>query len=428
MENPEQISSVKFSDLALPDTISRALLDLNFDACTSIQAMALPSILEGKDVAAQAQTGTGKTATFLVGMIRLLELKPETSSEKKQPRALVLAPTRELAIQIGKDARDIGKFSDLRISVAYGGTGYEKQRTEIGEGVDILIGTPGRLIDYFKQGVYNLKNIDCVVLDEADRMFDLGFIADIRYLMRRMPNPEKRQSMLFSATLSHRVMELAYEHMNNPVNIKTDVETVTADGVSQSLYHPASEEKIPLLIGLLRQLDPQRCMVFVNTRRTSERIEAYLQANSFQCGTLSGGVRQSKRQRLLSDFSNGKLPILIATDVAARGLHIDDVTHVFNYDLPQNAEDYVHRIGRTARAGNTGEAISFACDEYAFSLMDIEEYIGKTIPTAAVTDELLIEPERPRPVKKKPSKPHKKRRSRHNSNRNKSTKSAEHKS
>ena len=335
-------------------------------------------------------------------MIRRLEQQPTDPAKTRQPRALVLAPTRELAIQIARDAKDIGKYSDLRIAVAYGGTGYEKQRNEIAEGIDILIGTPGRLIDYFKQGVYHLKNIQCAVLDEADRMFDLGFISDIRYLLRRMPSPEKRQSMLFSATLSHRVMELAYEHMNNPVDIRTEVETVTADGISQSLYHPASEEKIPLLIGLLRHLQPPRCMVFVNTRRTSEKIESWLQANGFNCGTLSGGVRQSKRQRLLADFSKGKLPVLIATDVAARGLHIDDVSHVFNYDLPQNAEDYVHRIGRTARAGNTGEAISFACDEYAFSLMDIEEYIGKAIPTAAITNELLAEAETPAPRKKSP--------------------------
>lgn len=398
-----EAEGARFSNFDLPEPVMRALDDLQFETCTDIQALALPAILEGKDVAAQAQTGTGKTATFLIGLFRLLLNSPDepADDQPRQPRALVLAPTRELALQIAKDAQQLGKYCSLRVLVAYGGTGYEKQRTDIEAGVDILVGTPGRLIDYFKQGVYRLKNIEAVVLDEADRMFDLGFISDIRYLLRRMPPPEQRQSLLFSATLSHRVMELAYEHMNNPQSLKTVSDEVTADGVRQSLYHPASEEKIPLLIGLLRSLEPKRSMVFVNTRRASETVQDHLSANGFQCGALSGSVRQSKRQRLLKAFSQGDLPVLIATDVAARGLHIDGVTHVFNFDLPQNAEDYVHRIGRTARAGNTGEAISFACDEYAFSLMDIEEYISKSIPTAAISAELLPSVEKPRPSSKK---------------------------
>ncbi|MCB1754944.1 MAG: DEAD/DEAH box helicase, partial [Gammaproteobacteria bacterium] len=332
---------------------------------------------------------------FLIGLFRLLLLNPPGERKNPQPRALILAPTRELALQIYNDACMIGKHCKLEVAIAYGGTDYEKQRNRIAEGVDILIGTPGRLIDYFKQGVFNLKQIESVVLDEADRMFDLGFISDIRYLLRRMPAPEKRLSMLFSATLSHRVMELAYEHMNNPENVKTDVQTITADGINQTLYHPSSEEKIPLLIGLLRHLSPARSMIFVNTKRAGEKVEAFLKGNDFECGLLSGDVRQNKRQRILRDFANGQLPILIATDVAARGLHIDNVSHVFNYDLPQNAEDYVHRIGRTARAGKTGEAISFACDEYAFSLIDIEQYIGKSISTAPISDDLLVTPKPP---------------------------------
>lgn len=398
MQTDEADTATRFCELDVPEEILRALDELNFEYCTEIQALSLPVIISGKDVAAQAQTGTGKTAAFLVGMMRqlLLSKQPE---KNKHPRALILAPTRELAIQIFDDAKKLGKYCDLKLAVAYGGTDYEKQRSTINEGTDILIGTPGRLIDYFKQGVFNLKQIECLVLDEADRMFDLGFIADIRYLMRRMPDPEKRIGMLFSATLSHRVMELAYEHMNTPVNVKTQEENITAEGVQQTLYHPAGDEKIPLLIGLLQQLQPKRSMVFVNTRRAAEKVEAFLAGNDFECGLLSGGVRQTKRQRLLKQFSQGELPILIATDVAARGLHIDDVTHVFNYDLPQNAEDYVHRIGRTARAGNTGEAISFACEEYAFSLMDIEEYIDASIPTANITDDLIVTP---KPPKKRP--------------------------
>ena len=398
MQTDEADTEIRFSELDVPEPILRALDELNFEYCTEIQALSLPIIISGKDVAAQAHTGTGKTAAFLVGLLRQLVLSKQ-AEQNKHPRALILAPTRELAIQIYNDAVNIGQYCDLKLAVAYGGTDYEKQRSKINSGTDILIGTPGRLIDYFKQGVFNLKQIECLVLDEADRMFDLGFITDIRYLMRRMPAPEKRIGMLFSATLSHRVMELAYEHMNTPINVKTEEDNVTAEGVNQTLYHPAGDEKIPLLIGLLQKLQPKRSMIFVNTRRAAEKVEAFLAGNDFECGLLSGGVRQTKRQRLLKEFSEGRLPILIATDVAARGLHIDDVSHVFNYDLPQNAEDYVHRIGRTARAGNTGEAISFACEEYAFSLMDIEEYIEASIPTANITDDLIV---KPKPPKKSP--------------------------
>lgn len=403
MDNTSTSPTIAFSSLSLPDPVQRALDDIGFDQCTEIQSLALPEIIGGKDIAAQAQTGTGKTAAFLVGLYTLLLRSTPEDRQENQPRALILAPTRELAIQIHKDAESIGKYAGLKTLVAYGGTDYEKQRNQIAEGVDILIGTPGRLIDYFKQKIFNLRKIECVVLDEADRMFDLGFIADIRYLLRRMPEPEQRHSMLFSATLSHRVMELAYEHMNNPSHIKTETENVTASGIRQSLYHPSNEEKIPLLLGLISTLQPKRSMIFTNTKRGAEKIEAYLKGNDISCGTLSGDVRQTKRQRLLQEFSEGKLPVLIATDVAARGLHIDGVTHVFNYDLPQNAEDYVHRIGRTARAGTTGEAISFACEETAFSLMDIESYIEKAIPTASISEELLV---KPKPPIKRERKPH----------------------
>jgi len=352
-----------FSELSLPEPLLRAIDELGFDQCTEIQGLSLPAIASGHDIAAQAQTGTGKTAAFLLGSFARLLAEDGGERQQNQPRMLVLAPTRELAIQIKKDADALGKYTGLTSMVAYGGVDYEKQRKELAAGVDVLIGTPGRLIDYFKQKVFNLKRLEICVLDEADRMFDLGFIADIRYLLRRMPEPEQRTSMLFSATLSHRVMELAYEHMNNPVPIKTEARNVTADGVAQALYHPASDEKIPLLLGLLKEKQPERAIVFVNTKRVAERVAAYLTGNEVACGTLSGDVRQKKRQKILADFTGGSLNVLIATDVAARGLHIDDVTHVFNYDLPQHAEDYVHRIGRTARAGTQGEAVSFVCEE-----------------------------------------------------------------
>ena len=381
-----------FRDLGLPDSLLKATDELGFSNCTEIQALSLPVIAGGQDIAAQAQTGTGKTAAFLLGSFsRLLSTDPG-ERRADQPRMLVIAPTRELAIQIMKDAESLGQYTDLKCAVAYGGIDYEKQRKQLTSGVDVLIGTPGRLIDYFKQKVFDLKKLEIIVLDEADRMFDLGFIADIRFLLRRMPEPGNRLSMLFSATLSHRVMELAYEHMDNPESIKTESTGVTAKGVRQSLYQPGDDEKVPLLLGLLQQLQPPRSIVFVNTKRAAEYIEGYLRGNDIACGTLSGDVRQSKRQKILEQFTSGTLPVLIATDVAARGLHIDDVSHVFNYDLPQQAEDYVHRIGRTARAGTEGVAVSFACENYSFSLPEIQEYIGQSIPLEMITDELLAKP------------------------------------
>src|SRR5579872_1829145 len=263
------------------------------------------------------------------------------------------------------------------------------QRSSLGEGVDVLIGTPGRIIDYFKQHVFDLRHVQVLVLDEADRMFDLGFIADIRFILRRLPRPEHRQSMLFSATLSHRVLELAYEHMNNPELIRIEPDKVTIDRVRQVIYFPSMEEKIPLLVGLLRETEAHRTMVFVNTRRMAERLEMALRAQGFKAQALSGDVPQKKRLQFLRQFHEGELAVLIATDVASRGLHIPDVSHIFNFDLPQDAADYVHRIGRTARAGADGDAISFGCEEYAISLPDIEAYIGHRIPVAPVTLDLL---------------------------------------
>ncbi len=406
----EHADLTAFRDLALPESLLQALDDLGFEHCTEIQALSLPIIATGSDIAAQAQTGTGKTAAFLLGAFARLLKQDGGQRDQNQPRMLVIAPTRELAIQIEKDAQALGKHTSLTTAVAYGGIDYEKQRKQLENGVDVLIGTPGRLIDYFKKRVFNLKKLEICVLDEADRMFDLGFIADIRFLLRRMPPPEQRTSMLFSATLSHRVMELAYEHMNNPESVKTESTGVTAAGINEQLFQPAGDEKISLLLGLIGEMQPPRSIIFVNTKRTAEKIEAYLLGNNVACGTLSGDVRQQKRQRILADFTGGQLPVLIATDVAARGLHIDNVTHVFNYDLPQQAEDYVHRIGRTARAGTQGEAVSFACEEYSFSLPEIQEYIGRSIPLSPITNELLVTPAAPKRMPKR-SKPNDKKRS-----------------
>ncbi|HEC15753.1 MAG TPA: ATP-dependent RNA helicase RhlB [Sedimenticola sp.] len=386
------LTDIRFSSFNFAKEIMQGIEDAGFSNCTPIQAATIPLVLAGRDVAGQAQTGTGKTAAFLLTTFqRLLEKPPGPGRKATQPRAIMLAPTRELAIQIHKDAQVLGRHTGLKLGLVFGGTGYDQQRKQLEEGVDILIGTPGRLIDYFKQKIFDLRAIEVVVLDEADRMFDLGFIKDIRYLLRRMPPPDKRLGLLFSATLSFRVTELAYEHMNNPEAVKIETDKVTADKVKQTCYMTANEEKIPLLIGLLRHMDPHRTIVFVNTKREADRVWGYLEGNGLHAAVLSGDVPQKKRMSLLRQFQSGELPVMVATDVAARGLHIPDVSHVINYDLPEDAEDYVHRIGRTARAGASGDAISFACERYAFSLPDIEDYIGHKIPSEPVTAELLAE-------------------------------------
>src|SRR6201997_2782443 len=382
--------SVSFASLGLREEVMQGVRQAGFTQCTPIQAQTLPIALAGRDVAGQAQTGTGKTAAFLVALYQALLTRPPSSHRTATGvRALIVAPTRELAVQIHRDGLILGAHTGLKHVVVFGGIDYEKQRLELSQGCDVLIGTPGRLIDYFKQHVFDLRHAQVLVLDEADRMFDLGFIADIRYILRRLPHPERRQSMLFSATLSHRVLELAYEHMNNPELVRIEPDKMTADKVRQLMYYPAMEEKVPLLIGLLHQSEAVRTLVFVNTKRMAERLESTLKANGFSAQALSRDVPQHKRPRFLRDFHDGKLAVLIATDVASRGLHIPDVSHVFNFDLPQDAADYVHRIGRTARAGTDGDAISFACEEFAVSLPEIEDYIGHKIPSAAIPKELL---------------------------------------
>jgi ATP-dependent RNA helicase RhlB len=377
--NSKPLTDMAFSSLNLVPEVQKGLESAGFTHATPIQSLTLPIALQGRDVAGQAQTGTGKTAAFLLTIFqRLLESPREKPG--KNPRALVLAPTRELALQIHKDALLLGGDTGLRFGLAYGGVDYDKQRKVLQEGVDVLIGTPGRIIDYFKQKVFNLRRIDVMVLDEADRMFDLGFIKDIRYVLRRLPPLDQRQCLMFSATLSHRVLELAYEHMNEPELLKVETERVTAENVHQTVYYPANDEKLPLLISMLRRIENGRVMVFTNTRAATDRVQRTLEANGIHAASISGAVPQKKRQSLLRRFHDGEIPVLVATDVAARGLHIPDVTHVINFDLPQDAPDYVHRIGRTARLGARGEAISFACEHYAFHLPEIEDFIGYAIP------------------------------------------------
>ena len=380
----QQYSDLSFTGLHLPEPVARGIADAGFERCTPIQAQALPRALAGFDVAGQAQTGTGKTAAFLVALFtHLLRYPASPERPSTSPRALILAPTRELAIQIHHDAEILVQYTGLTLGLAFGGVDYDKQRRTLAAGVDVLIGTPGRIIDFFRQHVFDLRHIQVMVLDEADRMFDLGFIKDIRFLLRRLPSPELRLNMLFSATLSHRVLELAYEHMNDPELIRIEPERITAERVRQIIYYPAMEEKASLLVHLMRTGAATRTLVFVNTKRLAERLERLLRANGIVASAMSGDVPQRKRMRMLREFHEGKLAALVATDVAARGLHIPDVSHVFNYDLPQDPEDYVHRIGRTARAGAAGDAVSFGCEQYVESLPDIERFMGQRIPVGS---------------------------------------------
>ena len=398
------LSEIEFSSLDLLPSVREGLSVAGFTHCTPIQALTLPPALKGNDIAGQAQTGTGKTAAFLLVIFQRL-LKNQEGQAGRHPRSLVLAPTRELALQIHKDALLLGSGTGLKFGLAYGGVDYEKQRKCLEDGVDVLIGTPGRIIDYYKQHVFNLKQIDVMVLDEADRMFDLGFIKDIRYMLRQLPPREKRQCLLFSATLGQRVLELAYEHMNEPELLKAEADQITADNVKQTVYYPANNEKLPLLVSLLREIKDGRVLVFANTRIATDTVERTLNANGIKAAAMSGQVPQKKRQTLLKSFHDGQLPVLVATDVAARGLHSPDVTHVINFDLPQDAEDYVHRIGRTARLGAKGEAISFACEHYAFHLPEIEAYIGYPIAIEQAEADQMPEIEKVAP---RPRRPHKK--------------------
>jgi ATP-dependent RNA helicase RhlB len=391
------LTDVFYENLDLHPLLHQGLAAAGITRCTPIQALTLPIALTGRDVAGQAQTGTGKTFAFLVALMdRLLKNPAHPDRKDSDPRALIIAPTRELAIQIEKDFQTIGKATGLRSALIYGGVDYDKQRQQLRDGCDIIIATPGRLLDYYKQDVFGFGSVEVMVIDEADRMFDLGFIKDVRFIFRRLPSREARQVLLFSATLSHRVLELAYEHMHEAEKLVVETENVTADRVRQVVYFPSKEEKMPLLLNLLEESKTERSIIFVNTKAAAERITDRLKRHNFRVGAISGDVPQVKRQKLLQRFQDGQIDLLVATDVAARGLHIPAVSHVFNYDLPQDAEDYVHRIGRTARLGAEGDAISFACDLYAMGLPDIETYINQKIPTASIDAKMLVMPP-PRP-------------------------------
>jgi ATP-dependent RNA helicase RhlB len=380
-----------FLALDLPEPVLQGIRDAGFVTMTPIQEAALPLALKGKDVAGQSQTGTGKTAAFLIAAFTRLLREPEPPpASVTAPRVLIIAPTRELVVQIESDAHLLGRHTPFRTLAVYGGIDYTKQRDALADRADILVGTPGRLIDYLKQHVWSPRRVEVLVIDEADRMFDMGFIADLRFILRRLPPHDRRQSFLFSATLSFRVLELTWEFMNNPAQITIMPEQKTAENVEQSLFHVGREEKFPLLLGLLRREGGARILIFSNTREEARRLEDRLGRNGWDARALTGDIEQRKRLKILNDFKEGRLPVLVATDVASRGLHIENVSHVITWDLPQDPEDYVHRIGRTARAGAAGKAISLVDESSALSLEAIEKFIGQKIPVEWAHDEMFL--------------------------------------
>ena len=395
-----------FSEFDLPPALLDGLNEAGYEFCTPIQEKAIPLALEGRDVAGQAQTGTGKTAAYLVPIFA--RLMAQEQPPKGMPSVLIVAPTRELAVQILKDAQTLGKNLDLTMVAVFGGVDYGKQANALRNGADLVVGTPGRLIDYAKQGIFKTSAIRYLVVDEADRLFDMGFVADLRWILRRLPKYDRRQSMLFSATLGYRVLELTYEFMNLPEKVSMDKDVVLAEQAEQELYHCSRSEKVNLLLGILNREKWTRVLIFVNTRFGAERVAFKLVNNGFPAEGISGLLNQRRRLRLLEKFKSGELKILVATNVAARGLHIDDVSHVINYDVPADPEDYVHRVGRTARAGATGKAITLCCDQYATHLPYIEELLGDKVPVAWADDELFVHDQAPDyrpPRRKEPVKP-----------------------
>ncbi|MDR2724672.1 MAG: DEAD/DEAH box helicase, partial [Candidatus Adiutrix sp.] len=377
-ERPNFLTAAKFSDFDLPPEIMAGVDQAGFEFCTPIQALAIPVAMKGLDIAGQAQTGTGKTTAFLIPLMnRLLKNKP---LEPDAPRAIIVTPTRELALQIHEDALVLGGATSLRQALVIGGIEYREQAELLGTAPEIVICTPGRIIDYLQQGIFKTKGVEVAVVDEADRLLDMGFIKDLKYLLGKLPPFSQRQTMLFSATLDARVLELTYQFMNPPQFITAEPDKATKLKIEQELYHVGREEKLSLLMGLLRREPHSRVILFANTKSGVEWLAKKLTANGFQAEGITGDLPQPKRLRLMEAFKEDRLHILAATDVASRGIHVEDVSHIYNYDLPQDAENYVHRIGRTARAGREGKAVSFGCEDYVFHLEAIENLLGEKIP------------------------------------------------
>ena len=398
-ERPKFLTSTRFADFNLPQEVMLGISDAGFDFCTPIQAQVLPVSLAGKDAAGQAQTGTGKTAAFLVTVFaRIMGTKQGRAG---RPSALILAPTRELALQIYNEACLLGRHTGLVAVPAVGGIDYRKQADDLKKGADIAICTPGRLIDFMKQGIFQTAGIRIVVIDEADRLLDLGFAKDIRYILRKLPHYDKRQTLLFSATLSYRVLELTYDFMNRPEFISVTPDKVTVEGIEQVLYHLGREDKLPFVLGFLKNEAWSRILIFSNTRHEVVRLAERLQANGWEAQGITGDLDQRKRLRLMEQFKSGEVRILVATDVASRGIHVEDVSHVINYDIPQDPENYIHRIGRTARAGKSGCAVTLACEAYVYYLESVEDLLGYKIPVGWVEEDRLIPDRSPAPEKRR---------------------------
>ena len=385
---------MRFQDFDLPPEIMHAIADLGFQYCTPIQALSLAHALAGKNVAGRAQTGTGKTAAFLIALLtRYLRHPAGRPTKEAAPRALVIAPTRELVIQICRDADSVGKYCGLRYLAVYGGMDHERQRRELAAGpVDLLVATPGRLLDYAQSRMVDLSQVDTLVIDEADRMLDMGFIPDVRRIVGRLPPPDRRCTMLYSATLNDDVMRLASQWMTEPVRVEIEADNMAVSTITQQVYIVAAREKFNVLYNLLRLHATSRVLVFCNRRDSTEYVSEKLRRNGIACEMLSGDVQQNRRLRALEDFRSGKVRVVVATDVAGRGIHVDDIGFVVNYDFPYEPEDYVHRIGRTGRAGQIGTAISFADENESFIIPEIEKFIGEPLKCVHPDDELLRPP------------------------------------
>ncbi len=379
--------STRFDDFALGEAVLDGIREAGFDVPTDVQARTLTETLRGRDVTVQSQTGTGKTAAFLITIYHLLA----TDERFHGKRALIVAPTRELAVQIEQEAQLLGKNLPYRVGCFYGGVGYGKQEQHLKEGVELIVGTPGRLLDFNRSGKLDFRDVGICVIDEADRLFDMGFYPDLQRIMRRMVPREERLTMLFSATLSTRVLNISWEHMNDPVDIEIEPEQVTVDEVEQELYHVARTEKLKLLLGLIERYQPANALIFVNTKSMAEELAKRLSINGYAAHFMMGDLPQKKRLQIIDRLKAGTTRFLVATDVAARGLHVDDLELVVNYDLPEDPESYVHRIGRTARAGRTGRAVSLACERYVYGLEPIEKLIGMKIPSGVASEELIAE-------------------------------------
>lgn len=379
---------MKFTERALHGDIHKGIKKAGFTTILPVQKQTFKHTLDNqRDVCVQSQTGTGKTAAFLISVFQLLL----THEFLKKKKALIVVPTRELAVQITKEAQLLGHYLDLRIGCFYGGIGFAKQEALLREGVDILIGTPGRLLDFSQQRKLDFRKIGILIIDEADRLFDMGFLPDIRRMLKKMPPYTERRTMLFSATLDSRVKELAWEYMNEPAKIEITPEQVTVENVCQELYHVEQCEKMRLLLGILKKENPENVLIFTNTKHMAYEVSQRLAYNGYDCRYIMGDLPQKKRLQVIEGIKSGKIKYLVATEVAARGLHIDDLNLVVNYDLPTECESYVHRIGRTARVGKSGKAITFACDKYVYGLEAIESYTNMKIPVLWADDDMFMQ-------------------------------------